>query len=113
MELSSFVVLAGLLALSEASPRSRPNFLFVVTNDQYPTMNSVEYMPHVESRIRDKGINFTTHFVTTALCCPSRVSLWTTLHTDLSAFLARNTTSSMQSGATVTTSYMTQICASF
>ncbi|KAL4738200.1 alkaline-phosphatase-like protein [Aspergillus similis] len=40
-------------------------------------MNSVEYMPHVASRIRDKGIDFTNHFVTTALCCPSRVSLWT------------------------------------
>ncbi|CEL11050.1 hypothetical protein ASPCAL14157 [Aspergillus calidoustus] len=41
------------------------------------TMNSVEYMPHVRTRIREKGIDFTNHFVTTALCCPSRVTLWT------------------------------------
>lgn len=77
MKLSSLVAFAGLSALSEASPKSRPNFLFVFTDDQDLTMNSVEYMPHVSSRIRDQGIDFTNHFVTTALCCPSRVSLWT------------------------------------
>ncbi|BCS21427.1 sulfatase family protein [Aspergillus puulaauensis] len=77
MKLSSLVAFAGLSALSEASPKSRPNFLFVFTDDQDLTMNSIEYMPHVSSRIRDQGIDFTNHFVTTALCCPSRVSLWT------------------------------------
>ncbi|KAL5334967.1 Six-hairpin glycosidase-like protein [Aspergillus crustosus] len=62
---------------SSPSPKPRPNFLFVITDDQDLTLNSVEYMPHVSSRIRDKGIDFTNHFVTTSLCCPSRVSLWT------------------------------------
>ncbi|KAI9369166.1 Six-hairpin glycosidase-like protein [Aspergillus egyptiacus] len=62
---------------NKPSPASRPNFLFVFTDDQDLTMNSVEYMPHVKSRIRDQGIDFTNHFVTTALCCPSRVSIWT------------------------------------
>ncbi|KAL2819851.1 Six-hairpin glycosidase-like protein [Aspergillus cavernicola] len=75
IRLSRLVALAGLSALSEA--RSRPNFLFVFTDDQDLTMDSVDYMPHVLSHIRDKGIDFTNHFVTTALCCPSRVSLWT------------------------------------
>ncbi|KAL4783906.1 Six-hairpin glycosidase-like protein [Aspergillus varians] len=76
---NSLVALAGLSAFSKASPTSRPNFLFVFTDDQDLTMNSVEYMPHVTSRIRDEGIDFKNHFVTTALCCPSRVSLWTGL----------------------------------
>ncbi|KAL3471218.1 Six-hairpin glycosidase-like protein [Aspergillus californicus] len=58
-------------------PKSKPNFVFVLTDDQDLTMNSVDYMPQVRSRIRDKGIDFTNHFVTTSLCCPSRVSLWT------------------------------------
>ncbi|KAL4923800.1 Six-hairpin glycosidase-like protein [Aspergillus undulatus] len=60
-----------------ASTKSRPNFLFIFTDDQDATMNSVDYMPQVTSRIRDQGIDFANHFVTTALCCPSRVSLWT------------------------------------
>ncbi|KAL3456688.1 Six-hairpin glycosidase-like protein [Aspergillus heterothallicus] len=64
-----------LLAVSEAV--CQPNFVFVFTDDQDLTMNSVEYMPHVRTRIREKGIDFTNHFVTTSLCCPSRVSLWT------------------------------------
>ncbi|KAL2840171.1 Six-hairpin glycosidase-like protein [Aspergillus pseudoustus] len=71
----SFVALAGLSAVSEAV--RPPNFVFVLTDDQDLTMNSVEYMPHVRSRIRQQGIDFTNHFVTTSLCCPSRVSLWT------------------------------------
>ncbi|KAL4867826.1 hypothetical protein BDV12DRAFT_186379 [Aspergillus spectabilis] len=82
MKFSNLIALTGLSALAEAqtsspSPKHRPNFLFVFTDDQDLTLNSVEYMPHVSSRIRDKGIDFTNHFVTTSLCCPSRVSLWT------------------------------------
>ncbi|KAL4878216.1 Six-hairpin glycosidase-like protein [Aspergillus karnatakaensis] len=89
-EFCNLAALAGLSAFAEAqsssplpspspspSPKSRPNFLFVFTDDQDLTLNSVEYMPIVSSRIRDQGIDFTNHFVTTSLCCPSRVSLWT------------------------------------
>ncbi|KAL2869439.1 Six-hairpin glycosidase-like protein [Aspergillus lucknowensis] len=89
MKFNGVVALAGLSAVAAAvpasqgpmpsrqNPRSRPNFLFVFTDDQDLTMDSVDYMPHVLSRIREKGIDFTNHFVTTSLCCPSRVSLWT------------------------------------
>jgi arylsulfatase A-like enzyme len=74
MRLSSIAALAAFSAVSEAV--RKPNFVFLLTDDQDLTMNSVEYMPHVRTRIREKGIDFTNHFVTTALCCPSRVTLF-------------------------------------
>jgi arylsulfatase len=88
MKFSNFVVLAGLLAATDAvpqqqrallerTPSKRPNFLFILTDDQDRQLGSPEYMPKTLSRIKDKGVEFTNHFVTTALCCPSRVSLWT------------------------------------
>jgi arylsulfatase A-like enzyme len=88
MKINSIVALVEAVALiwaapSQCSPLNKPghksglNFLFVLTDDQDLTMDSTEYMPHVRDRIRQKGIDFSNHFVTTALCCPSRVSLFT------------------------------------
>lgn len=54
-----------------------PNFLFVITDDQDLELDSVSYTPLIQKHLRDKGTFFRNHFVTTALCCPSRVSLWT------------------------------------
>ncbi|PYH95468.1 arylsulfatase [Aspergillus ellipticus CBS 707.79] len=66
------------LLLAEVETRVRkPNFLFIFTDDQDLQMNSPAYMPQTQSRIKDEGIEFANHFVTTSLCCPSRVSLWT------------------------------------
>ncbi|KAL2809390.1 alkaline-phosphatase-like protein [Aspergillus granulosus] len=88
MKINSLVALVEAAALIWAAPsqcsppnkpghKSGPNFIFVLTDDQDLTMDSTEYMPHVRDRIRQKGIDFSNHFVTTALCCPSRVSLFT------------------------------------
>lgn len=54
-----------------------PNFLFVITDDQDLALDSLSYTPLIQKHLRDKGTFFRNHFVTTALCCPSRVSLWT------------------------------------
>ncbi|KAI1770055.1 Arylsulphatase [Hypoxylon cercidicola] len=40
-------------------------------------MNSLDYMPFVQKHLLDHGTLFRRHFCTTALCCPSRVTLWT------------------------------------
>ena len=86
MKFSSIVALSGFLAVSEALPQQqilqrnvtkKPNFLFIMTDDQDLQLNSTAYTPHILSRIKEKGTDFANHFVTTALCCPSRVSLWT------------------------------------
>ncbi|KAF3936024.1 Arylsulfatase [Dactylella cylindrospora] len=58
----------------------KPNIIFILTDDQDIEMNSLDYMPFVKKHLLDKGTLFRNHFVTTALCCPSRVSLWTGRH---------------------------------
>lgn len=74
-------VMQAVLGSSESSPlpslsRRQPNFLFIITDDQDLELNSVAYTPLTTKHLRDKGTAFTNHFVTTSLCCPSRVSLW-------------------------------------
>ena len=54
-----------------------PNILLVITDDQDLELDSIDYTPRITRHIRDKGTFYRNHFVTTALCCPSRVSLWT------------------------------------
>ncbi|KIH86657.1 arylsulfatase [Sporothrix brasiliensis 5110] len=56
---------------------TRPNFVFIITDDQDLHMNSLDYLPYVKKHLRDQGTTFRRHFCTTAVCCPSRVSLWT------------------------------------
>lgn len=67
--------------LGTAQPQTpgarQPNFIFIITDDQDLELDSVQYTPLVQKHIRNKGTFFQNHFVTTALCCPSRVSLWT------------------------------------
>ncbi|CAK7198755.1 hypothetical protein SEUCBS139899_001419 [Sporothrix eucalyptigena] len=55
----------------------QPNFVFIITDDQDLHMNSLDYLPYVKKHLRDQGTLFKRHFCTTAVCCPSRVSLWT------------------------------------
>ncbi|KAI0810638.1 alkaline-phosphatase-like protein [Xylaria sp. FL0064] len=60
----------------EVAPR-RPNVVFVLTDDQDVHLNSLEYMPFVKKHLVEKGTSFNKHYCTTAICCPSRVTLWT------------------------------------
>ncbi|KAI4862398.1 Arylsulphatase [Hypoxylon rubiginosum] len=57
--------------------RPQPNIVFILTDDQDLHMNSLDYMPFVQKHLLDHGTLFRRHFCTTALCCPSRVTLWT------------------------------------
>ncbi|KAH0439685.1 sulfatase [Colletotrichum camelliae] len=56
---------------------SRPNIVFVLTDDQDLHMNSLEYIPLIQNRLIEQGTLYKKHFCTTAVCCPSRASLWT------------------------------------
>ncbi|PBP23005.1 arylsulfatase [Diplocarpon rosae] len=57
--------------------RSRPNIVFVLTDDQDVHLSSLDYMPLVKKHLLDQGTYFSKHYCTTAVCCPSRVTLWT------------------------------------
>lgn len=69
-------VLGGLT--TGPSPAKKPkNVVFILTDDQDAAMDSISYMPLLQKHLADKGTTYANHFTTTAICCPSRVSLWT------------------------------------
>ena len=65
------LVLAG-GASTSASP---PNIILLLTDDQDVTAHSLDYMPKLNTIMREGGVEFVNFFVSTALCCPSRMSL--------------------------------------
>ncbi len=52
---------------------SRPNIIVILTDDQ--PFHTVNYMPAVKEQLMAGGVVFENGFVTTPLCCPSRVSI--------------------------------------
>ena len=60
-----------------SSRPAQPNIVFIITDDQDLHMGSLDYMPFVKKHLLDQGTFYKRHFCTIALCCPSRVSLWT------------------------------------
>ena len=66
------------LQAQEGAPNSRPNVIFVLTDDQRWDQLSCEGHPYLETphidRLADEGVRFSHAFVTTSLCSPSRAS---------------------------------------
>lgn len=56
----------------------RPNFLVIFVDDQND--GTMPFMPRTNARIFGEGVTFTNGYVTTPVCCPSRVSLLTGQH---------------------------------
>jgi arylsulfatase A-like enzyme len=54
---------------------NRPNFLIIVSDDQ--RFDTMQYMPKTSELIFDQGVTFNRAYITTPLCCPSRVSILT------------------------------------
>ncbi|KAI1422147.1 alkaline-phosphatase-like protein [Xylaria sp. FL1777] len=63
--------------LSNKDAPRRPNVVFILTDDQDVHLDSLQYMPHVKKHLIEQGTSFSKHYCTTAICCPSRVTLWT------------------------------------
>ena len=54
---------------------NRPNIIFLLTDDQDVTANSLNYMPYLGKLLRQDGMEFANFFVPTGLCCPSRATI--------------------------------------
>ncbi|KAL8788408.1 MAG: hypothetical protein Q9195_007287 [Heterodermia aff. obscurata] len=65
------------LSAPSKSPQSQPNIVFFLTDDQDAHLDSLAYQPAVHRHLINEGLSFRRHFCTVALCCPSRVNLWT------------------------------------
>ncbi|KAF2635653.1 Arylsulphatase [Massarina eburnea CBS 473.64] len=56
---------------------SKPNFVFIITDDQDLHLSSMDYMPFVQKHFGQGGTFYKRHYCTISICCPSRVSLLT------------------------------------
>lgn len=54
---------------------SRPNIVFIMTDDQDRRLGSTDYQTVLQRELMAKGTEFTNHYTTQALCCPARSSL--------------------------------------
>jgi N-acetylglucosamine-6-sulfatase len=74
--LAAFFALAALAgpAAAEAAPVERPNIVVIMTDDQ--TLESMRVMGGVKRALAAEGTTFERAFVSNALCCPSRATLF-------------------------------------
>ncbi|KAM0723466.1 hypothetical protein Q7P37_000452 [Cladosporium fusiforme] len=81
MKTSQALLWTSLVALSSSTEEhaKKPNFLFILTDDQDLHMQSIDYMPLLNKHITSKGTTFEKHYCTVSICCPSRVNIWTGL----------------------------------
>ena len=80
MRHTTFLVLIGLIISSCSYQKQRPNFIFLLTDDQrYDALgamgNDIIQTPSLD-KLADEGILFTNGFVTTSICCTSRASIF-------------------------------------
>jgi N-acetylglucosamine-6-sulfatase len=77
MRISQVLLLlsAGIAAVTARS--TKPNFIFIITDDQDLHLNSLAYQPSVQKHFAEEGAWLKKHFCTIAVCCPSRVSFLT------------------------------------
>ncbi|XP_062501527.1 N-acetylglucosamine-6-sulfatase-like [Corticium candelabrum] len=54
---------------------TKPNIIFLLTDDQDVTAQSLDYMPFLNEILREGGTEFVNYFVPTGLCCPSRSTI--------------------------------------
>ncbi|KAI1339645.1 arylsulfatase precursor [Xylariaceae sp. FL0016] len=73
----SLVALQHGVSASGLNGTTKPNFIFIITDDQDLHLGSLDYQPAVKKHFAEQGTFFSKHFCTIAICCPSRVSLLT------------------------------------
>ena len=78
-------VAAGSVPSPAAQPISRPNIVFIFSDDHHYQSLGANGNPHIRTphldRLATRGVNFTQAMITTAQCCPSRGVMLTGLET--------------------------------
>ena len=67
--------------VAAAAPSSRPNIVFVLTDDLSRNLVTKQFMPNLWA-LRQRGAVFSNYVVADSLCCPSRASIFTGLYPD-------------------------------
>ena len=76
MKTALFIYIATLACcLAGGKAAILPNIVFLLTDDQDVTANSLDYMPNLNKLLRQEGVEFLNYFVPTGLCCPSRSTI--------------------------------------
>ncbi len=52
----------------------RPNIVFILTDDLDGILGTIDHMPYLKEHLIDQGTSVEEFFITTPVCCPSRVS---------------------------------------
>jgi N-acetylglucosamine-6-sulfatase len=71
--LGSYVGAIDTMRKAQAQTATRPNILFVMTDDQ--PKDTMGAMPEVSGRVRGMGMTLSNAYVSESLCCPSRASI--------------------------------------
>ena len=69
------------MSCSDAAPTAKPNFIFILTDDQrFDALgcagNRIIQTPNID-QLAAQGVRFRNHFITTPICCVSRASIFT------------------------------------
>src|SRR5687768_11939880 len=60
---------------TRAATIDRPSFVVVLLDDLDADLGSPAVLPRTRRSVAEQGLELTQHFVSTPLCCPSRVTL--------------------------------------
>ena len=77
----AMLILGSVHVCSATSDETRPNFLFIFTDDQPQSCMGCMGNEHIQTpnldRLAEDGVLFTNAFVTTAICCSNRACILT------------------------------------
>ncbi|KAI0016802.1 arylsulfatase [Xylariomycetidae sp. FL0641] len=73
--LSPLLALPVSYAALDSRSTSKPNIVFILSDDQDYRLGSLDFMSTVNAELVSKGVSFSNHHTTTSQCCPSRTSL--------------------------------------
>lgn len=63
------------LARASAPTERKPNIVLIISDDQDLRLGSMAYQSVLQRELAQKGTEFSNHWTTTALRCPSRASM--------------------------------------